>query len=81
MARDWHRVELLRSLSTLVGEGVLDMGGVRAALAAYDERKEMQQTLDLVIEHEHDDAPVTLDEAWSSVMTGTPLPGKPGEEQ
>src|SRR5205085_11934398 len=80
MARDWRRVELLRSLSTLVSEGLMDMSGVRVALTAYDERIEMQQTLELVIEHEHEDNPVSVDEAYSSIMTGIPLPGKELEE-
>lgn len=78
MNKDWHRVELLRSLGTLVAEGVLDLGGAKACLAAYDERKEAQMTLDLVMHHEANENPVSLDEAYSSVMTGIPLPDKPG---
>lgn len=81
MQHDWHRVELLRALSTMVSEGLMDMGGLRVALAAYDERKELQQTLDLVIEHEHENDPVSLDEAFSSVMTGIPLRKQADEDQ
>lgn len=79
--RDWHRVELLNACSTLVSEGLMDFAGLRAAITAYDERKELQETLDLVVKHERDEHRVSLEEAYSSVMTGTPLPADELEHQ
>lgn len=81
MARDWHRVELIRALSTLVSQGAMEFTEVKVRLAVYDERKELQEALDLVLEHEHDDNPVSLDEAYSSVMTGISLSAEPLEDQ
>lgn len=81
MGKDWHRTELIRACSTLVSEGLMDMSGLKVALAAYDERKELQDTLDLVLDHERRDEAVSIDEAYSSVMTGIPISLQTDEDQ
>jgi hypothetical protein len=68
--RDWHRTEVVRSVMCLIEENLLEYASAQAIVDRYDERHDEKAALQLMLEYENKDEPVSIHEAMNEVMSG-----------
>jgi hypothetical protein len=72
MARDWKRTEVLRSLMTLMEHQLLSYAQVNELIDAYDEKSDALGALQLALDYQEREDPVTIREAMGEFMGGLP---------